>query len=139
MQQQTTQYFAENLKTTKMSSTFRLALIQLAVDANKAGNLARAAAKVKEAAEAGAQLVSLPECFNSPYGTKYFPEYAESVPDGESCAALKKMATENKASRTCSWNNSKGRRGSTTTFFRFHRSNSSHCSKNRSGRGILLQ
>ena len=52
-----------------MSGSFRLALIQLSVGANKAANLSRAAIKVKEAASQGAQVVSLPECFNSPYGT----------------------------------------------------------------------
>ena len=83
-----------------MGSTFRLALIQLGVGSNKSENLARAVAKVADAARyrnlapkfrgkfilsdsffillvlkcqlgrAGAQLVSLPECFNSPYGTQ---------------------------------------------------------------------
>ena len=78
-----------------MSGSFRLALIQLAVGSNKAQNLTRAATKVREAASKGAQLISLPECFNSPYGTKYFPEYAENIPDGESCKALQDMAKEN--------------------------------------------
>lgn len=81
--------------------SFRLALIQLAVSSNKSQNLTRAAAKIKEAVLNGAQVVSLPECFNSPYGTKHFPEYAESVPDGPSCEALKKAAIENKVSLLC--------------------------------------
>ncbi len=79
-----------------MSGTFRLALVQLAVGANKAQNLKNAAGKVREAAAGGANIVSLPECFNSPYGTQYFEEYAEAVPDGESCDALRNMAKENK-------------------------------------------
>lgn len=79
-----------------MSGSFRLALIQLAVNNSKSQNLVRAAAKVKDAAERGAKVVSLPECFNSPYGTKYFPEYAEPVPEGPSCSALSQMAKENK-------------------------------------------
>ena len=47
----------------------RLALIQLSVGVKKADNLSRALKKVKDAAGNGAQLVALPECFNSPYGT----------------------------------------------------------------------
>jgi predicted amidohydrolase len=38
---------------------------------------------VQEAAKNGAQVVVLPECFNSPYGTSYFPEYAEELEIGE--------------------------------------------------------
>lgn len=79
-----------------MAANFRLALVQLAVGANKAENLARAVAKVGEAARAGAQLVSLPECFNSPYGTQHFAEYSEPVPDGPSCRALAAAAREHK-------------------------------------------
>jgi omega-amidase len=37
----------------------------------------------------------LKECFNSPYGVKYFPEYSESIPDGETVQALSKAAKEN--------------------------------------------
>jgi len=79
-----------------MGSTFRLALIQLGVGSNKSENLARAVAKVADAARAGAQLVSLPECFNSPYGTQHFAEYSEAVPTGPSCQALSNAAREHK-------------------------------------------
>ena len=57
----------------------KLALIQLASSADKAANLKRAANKVREASRAGAGLIVLPECFNSPYGTQYFPKYAEQL------------------------------------------------------------
>ena len=50
----------------------KLALVQLAVGANKNANITRAKSMIKEAAAAGANLVSLPECFNSPYGTSNF-------------------------------------------------------------------
>ena len=46
---------------------------------DKAANLARARARVLEAQKAGANLIVLPECFNSPYGTQYFPRYAETL------------------------------------------------------------
>ena len=41
-------------------------------------------------------MVSLPECFNSPYGTKYFPEYAEPIEGGPTCKALKEAAEKHK-------------------------------------------
>lgn len=75
---------------------FRIGLIQLATGANKTKNLLNAAAKVKEAAKAHAQVVVLPECFNSPYGTQFFKEYAETIdPAQESYSALSKMAKDN--------------------------------------------
>lgn len=47
--------------------------------ADKAVNLSNTRTKVLEAAKAGASLIVLPECFNSPYGTQYFPKYAETL------------------------------------------------------------
>ena len=55
----------------------KIALIQLASGADKSHNLAHARSKILEASKAGAKLIVLPECFNSPYGTQYFPKYAE--------------------------------------------------------------
>ena len=56
----------------------KLALIQLATTTDKATNLERARSKVLEAVrEHQPKIVVLPECFNSPYGTKYFRGYAE--------------------------------------------------------------
>lgn len=49
------------------------------VGADKAANLKHARSKVLEAAKAGASLIVLPECFNSPYGCQYFPKYAETI------------------------------------------------------------
>ena len=111
---------------TTSSKTFKLALIQLSVGINKTANLTRATAKIEEAAKNGAQVsfffhhqinkflfkslsvncinasilclqvISLPECFNSPYGTKYFPEYAEPLIDGPTTNTLKAAAEKNK-------------------------------------------
>lgn len=75
---------------------FKIGLVQLAVGSNKALNLKNAAAKVSEAAKNKANVVVLPECFNSPYGTQYFKEYSETIdPPEESYNALSNMAKEN--------------------------------------------
>jgi omega-amidase len=47
--------------------------------ADKTRNLSQARVKVLEAASRGANIIVLPECFNSPYGCEYFPKYAESL------------------------------------------------------------
>jgi predicted amidohydrolase len=62
-----------------LKQSVKLALVQLACTADKAHNLAHARTKVLEATKRGAKIVVLPECFNSPYGTKYFPQYAETL------------------------------------------------------------
>mmetsp|Transcript_33903 Transcript_33903/g.44721 ORF Transcript_33903/g.44721 Transcript_33903/m.44721 type:complete len:419 (-) Transcript_33903:343-1599(-) len=58
----------------------KIALCQLMVGENKDKNIIEAEERVSEAAEAGAKIISLPECWNSPYATTSFPEYAELVP-----------------------------------------------------------
>lgn len=81
----------------------KLACIQLASGPDKAANLAHAREKVVEAAQGGAKIVVLPECFNSPYGCDYFPSYAETLLPGPpskeqspSYHALSAMAAETK-------------------------------------------
>ncbi|KAL4821954.1 carbon-nitrogen hydrolase [Aspergillus spinulosporus] len=90
--------------TALLKKPLKLALVQLASGADKAANLAHARTKVLEAAKAGASLIVLPECFNSPYGTQYFPKYAETLlpspPTKEqspSYHALSALAAEAKA------------------------------------------
>ncbi|XP_028157464.1 omega-amidase NIT2 isoform X1 [Ostrinia furnacalis] len=73
----------------------KIALVQMAVGPDKAKNVAAAVKEIHKAKKDGAQLVALPECFNSPYGTKFFDEYAEEVPSGETCRALSRAAAEN--------------------------------------------
>ncbi|KAF2713580.1 carbon-nitrogen hydrolase [Pleomassaria siparia CBS 279.74] len=62
-----------------LKQSVKLALVQLASTADKTHNLSHARTKVLEATKAGAKIVVLPECFNSPYGTKYFAQYAETL------------------------------------------------------------
>ncbi|KAI8825832.1 carbon-nitrogen hydrolase [Fimicolochytrium jonesii] len=73
--------------------SFKIALVQLLVTANKQANLSLARTRVLEAKKNGAEVVVLPECFNSPYGTSHFPKYAELL-DGESSQALQSMAKD---------------------------------------------
>ncbi|XP_026333396.1 omega-amidase NIT2 isoform X2 [Hyposmocoma kahamanoa] len=72
----------------------KVALVQMHVCEKTAKNLETASREIVKAKDKGAQLVVLPECFNSPYGTKYFKEYAEEIPNGKSCTALAKLANE---------------------------------------------
>ncbi|KAK4987357.1 Omega-amidase nit3 [Elasticomyces elasticus] len=62
-----------------LKKPLKLALVQLATGADKSVNLSRARSKVIEATSNGANIVVLPECFNSPYGTSFFPKYAETL------------------------------------------------------------
>ncbi|XP_061680378.1 omega-amidase NIT2 isoform X2 [Syngnathoides biaculeatus] len=79
----------------KAMSKFRLAVIQLQVGTVKADNLSRARRLIDEAAGQGSKVVLLPECFNSPYGSGFFPAYAEKIP-GESTQVLSRAAKDNK-------------------------------------------
>lgn len=73
----------------------RLALLQLKGSSDKAANVANALSKIKSAVkEHKPRLITLPECFNCPYGTKYFREYAESIPDGYTSQQLSKAAAD---------------------------------------------
>ncbi|CAG9857620.1 unnamed protein product [Phyllotreta striolata] len=73
---------------------FRTALIQMQVGADLTKNLDNAAKHIAQAKESGAELIALPECFNSPYGVNFFKQYAESVPQGRTCEALSKAARD---------------------------------------------
>ncbi|KAI0601337.1 carbon-nitrogen hydrolase [Biscogniauxia sp. FL1348] len=87
-----------------LKKPIKLACIQLASGTDKGANLSHAREKVLEAAEGGANLIVLPECFNSPYGCDYFPSYAETLlpsppsqDQSPSYHALSSMAAEAKA------------------------------------------
>lgn len=56
-------------KILKLIPGLKVALVQLSVGPDKAKNIAAAVKEIHEAKNKGAQLVALPECFNSPYGT----------------------------------------------------------------------
>jgi len=58
---------------------FRMAACQLLVGADKAANLQHAKQAIGTAASQGANVISLPECFNCPYSNDAFPEYAEDL------------------------------------------------------------
>ncbi|XP_051165028.1 omega-amidase NIT2 [Leptopilina boulardi] len=85
----------QNNITKRIMSNLRLALVQLAVGNEKPENVRRAISFIEEAKKKGADIVTLPECFNSPYGTSHFPKYAETIPNGETCNALSEAAKRN--------------------------------------------
>lgn len=79
---------------TMVNRKIRTALLQLNVGSDRETNLKHAANKIAEAKKGGAELVALSECFNSPYGTKFFEQYAEVIPGGPSCAMISQAAKE---------------------------------------------
>jgi N-carbamoylputrescine amidase len=80
-----------------MQQGFRVGLVQMAMSADPGANLERGVAGVREAAQAGAQVVCLPELFRSPYfcqreDARLF-DLAEAVP-GPTTEALGRVARE---------------------------------------------
>ncbi|KAL3744541.1 hypothetical protein ACJRO7_013759 [Eucalyptus globulus] len=63
---------------------FKIGLCQLLVTADKERNIAHARKAIHEAVDKGAQLVILPEIWNSPYSNDSFPVYAEDIDGGSS-------------------------------------------------------
>lgn len=77
----------------KAMHKIKVAMIQMKVGTDKAKNIAHAQELIKQAASKNAQLICLPECFNSPYGIQHFPSYAEMIP-GETSQMLSTMAKD---------------------------------------------
>ena len=72
---------------------FKLALCQIAESADKEECKKKADRFVREAAEAGAKVVSLPEMWNCPYSNDYFRKYAEPA-DGDAVSFMSDLAKE---------------------------------------------
>lgn len=63
-----------------MFPKLRIGLCQIRVGADKALNIVNARAALMQAKDMGSNMVVLPECWNCPYSTSCFPEYAEIIP-----------------------------------------------------------
>ncbi|KAG5476811.1 hypothetical protein CUR178_03997 [Leishmania enriettii] len=79
-----------------MNSVLPVTLCQMAVKREKAANISKAVRMITEAAKRGSKLAVLPECFNCPYGTRYFDEFSEALaPGNETFDAMSQCAKEN--------------------------------------------
>ena len=72
---------------------FRIGLCQMKGSFDKTESMKTAERFVREAAENGAEIISLPEMWNCPYSNDYFREYAEPE-DGETVRFLSELASE---------------------------------------------
>ncbi|MED6185079.1 Omega-amidase, chloroplastic [Stylosanthes scabra] len=75
-------------------SKFKIGLCQLSVTADKDRNIAHARQAIQDAASKGAQLVLLPEIWNSPYSNDSFPVYAEDIDAGGDASPSTAMLSE---------------------------------------------
>lgn len=71
----------------------KVGVIQMSVSDDKETNLKKAQSMIRKACQQGAQMVVLPEVFNSPYQTNLFPDYAEPYP-GPTTRLLSRLAAE---------------------------------------------
>eukprot|EP00817_Percolomonadidae_sp_ATCC50343_P007257 CAMPEP_0117432244 /NCGR_PEP_ID=MMETSP0758-20121206/11756_1 /TAXON_ID=63605 /ORGANISM="Percolomonas cosmopolitus, Strain AE-1 (ATCC 50343)" /LENGTH=314 /DNA_ID=CAMNT_0005222015 /DNA_START=41 /DNA_END=982 /DNA_ORIENTATION=- len=74
------------------NTILNVGLCQFDVGHDKEKNVETASKAIEDAVKKGADLVVLPECFNSPYGTKYFGKYAESISDSPTLEKMSKLA-----------------------------------------------
>ncbi|KAK6236700.1 hypothetical protein SCA6_012037 [Theobroma cacao] len=73
---------------------FKIGLCQLSVTPDKERNIEHARKAIEEAAQKGAQLVLLPEIWNSPYSNDSFPVYAEDIDAGGDASPSTAMLSE---------------------------------------------
>ncbi|XP_016478364.1 omega-amidase, chloroplastic isoform X1 [Nicotiana tabacum] len=73
---------------------FKIALCQLSVTTDKERNIAHAKQAIEDAAGKGAQLILLPEIWNSPYSNDSFPVYAEDIDAGGDASPSTRMLSE---------------------------------------------
>jgi omega-amidase len=73
---------------------FKLAIIQIRTETDKAKTMDKAEHMIAEAALNGAQVIVLPEMWNCPYSKKYFHTFADNE-KGESVEAMARWASEN--------------------------------------------
>ena len=76
-----------------MKPKFKLAVVQIRTEADKAQTMDKADRMIAEAASNGAELVVLPEMWNCPYSKKYFHAIADND-NGESRDAMSRWAKE---------------------------------------------
>ncbi|WRX35007.1 Carbon-nitrogen hydrolase - like 10 [Theobroma cacao] len=76
------------------STSFKIGLCQLSVTPDKERNIEHARKAIEEAAQKGAQLVLLPEIWNSPYSNDSFPVYAEDIDAGGDASPSTAMLSE---------------------------------------------
>ncbi|KAG8495461.1 hypothetical protein CXB51_013093 [Gossypium anomalum] len=74
--------------------SFKIGICQLAVTPDKERNIQHARKAIEEAAQKGAQLVVLPEIWNSPYSNDSFPVYAEDIDAGHDASPSTAMLSE---------------------------------------------
>lgn len=74
--------------------SFRFAGIQMKVTDDKDANLKKAESLISAAVSAGANVIALPECFQSPYSNAAFPAYAEEIPSGPTTQFLSRNARD---------------------------------------------
>ncbi|KAI3447187.1 hypothetical protein Pfo_003852 [Paulownia fortunei] len=73
---------------------FKIALCQLSVTVDKEKNIAHTRQVIEDAAGKGAQLILLPEIWNSPYSNDSFPVYAEDIDAGGDASPSTAMLSE---------------------------------------------
>ncbi|MDV3426183.1 MAG: carbon-nitrogen hydrolase family protein [Bacillota bacterium] len=74
----------------------KIGLIQLKPSKNKNENIIKAEKMIGEAALNGAEIISLPEIFNTHYSSEYFASNAETYPFGKTIKMLSMAAAQNK-------------------------------------------
>lgn len=72
---------------------FKIGLCQMKGSFDKNESMKTAESFIREAAENGAEVISLPEMWNCPYSNDYFRKYAEKA-DGKTVSFLSKLAAE---------------------------------------------
>lgn len=77
-----------------MKNGFKIGVLQLRTETDKAETMSKAERMVREAKQNEAEIVCLPEMWSCPYSKKYFRQFADAE-NGETQTAMSRWAREN--------------------------------------------